>query len=52
MYKKRNILFGILWSIITIIIFKLLNWLNVVSTISVLIFWLGPSLFSSKFNDS
>ena len=51
MYKKRNIIFAIIYLLITLAILALFKTLNVLTIILAVAFWLIPTLFSNDFND-
>lgn len=49
--KKRNVLSGIVCSVITLFVFKYIGILNKITIPIVLYFWLFPALFSKKFTN-
>ncbi len=51
MYKKRNLIFGCLATLIASVLFRFIGILNVYTFIGILVFFFVPTLFSSDFND-
>jgi len=50
MYKKRNLCFACLWTLVTSIVFGLIGILNKHTFIGILVFYFVPTLLSTKFN--